>query len=325
MTNMYKRICANEYVQKNMTQAMLKIPEKALLNAITTVLSHYITETDPYILFNGLLEVLLDMTDSEYGFIGEVFYTDENKPYIKSYATTNIAWSEKTRELYNETKRKGMIFSKTDSLYGSVLKTGQLVISNDPAVDPRRFGLPEGHPPLNTFMGIPFYGGGKLLGCVGIANRDNGYHKMLAESLQPFLITCGNLIQAYQNNIKHQQVETELQRYKERLLTLDKCTSLGSDYEFAHDQQTLTKKGQTVFLTKKELKLLEVLIIHLNRPAQYPIIEQHIWENVLVGESSLRSLLRRVRHKLPELTIKTVSGVGYMLTVPDTLSQKYHK
>ena len=226
-----------------MKQSEPQIPEKLLLNAITTVLSHYITETNPYILFNGLLETLLEITNSEYGFIGEVFYTDENKPYIKSYATTNIAWSEKTRCLYKKTKQKGMIFSKINSLYGSVLKTGQLVISNNPATDPRRFGLPEGHPPLNAFMGVPFYAGGKLLGCVGIANRKNGYHKTLAESLQPFLITCGNLIQAYRNNIKHQQVETELHRYKKRLSILDKNISLGSNYEFNHSHLTLTKNG----------------------------------------------------------------------------------
>jgi hypothetical protein len=52
------------------------IPEKELLSAITTVLSHYIAETDPYILFCGLLDSLLEMTDSEYGFIGEIFYID---------------------------------------------------------------------------------------------------------------------------------------------------------------------------------------------------------------------------------------------------------
>lgn len=300
-----------------MKQSTPQIPEKLLLNAITTVLSHYITETDPYVLFSGLLEILLEITDSEYGFIGEVFYTENNAPYIKSYATSNIAWSQMTRRLYDETKRKGMIFSKPHSLYGSVLKTGQLVISNSPATDPRRFGLPEGHPPLNSFMGIPFYGGGKLLGCVGIANRENGYHKMLAESLQPFLITCGNLIQAYQNNIKHQQVETELSRYKERLFVLNKNTQLGSSYEFNHSQLILLKNGQAVFLTKKELKLLEVLIINQDRPAQYDVIEKHIWENILVGESSLRSLLRRLRQKLPDLSITTISGVGYMLNSPD--------
>ncbi|MCW8929819.1 MAG: GAF domain-containing protein [Gammaproteobacteria bacterium] len=308
-----------------MNQSEQQIPEKLLLNAITTVLSQYITETDPYILFNGLLDVLLEITESEYGFIGEIFYTDENKPYIKSYATTNIAWSEKTRRLYEETKKKGMIFSKIDSLYGSVIKTGQLVISNNPNTDSRRFGLPEGHPPLNAFMGIPFYGGGKLLGIVGVANRKNGYHKALAESLQPFLMSCGNLIQAYQNNIKHKQVETELNRYKERLLVLDKNTLLGSNYEFNHSLLTLTKNGQTVLLTKKELKLLEILMINCDHPTQYLTIEKHVWENVIVGESSLRSLLRRLRNKLPDLTIKTITGIGYMLVSPDVLSQKNHK
>jgi len=66
-------------------------------------------------------------------------------------------------------------------------------------------------------------------------------------------------------------------------------------------------------------------VINRNIPAQYLSIEKHIWEDVIVGESSLRSLLRRVRKKLPELTIKTVSGVGYMLVVPEILSQKNHK
>ncbi len=292
-----------------------QISEQALLNAITTVLSQYIAETDPYVLFNGLLDVLLEISDSEYGFIGEVFYTQDNQPYIKSYATTNIAWSEKTRALYNETRRKGMIFSKTDSLYGAVLKTGQLVISNDPAQDPRRCGLPQGHPPLNTFMGMPFYGGGRLLGCVGIANRNNGYHKILADALQPFLITCGNLIQAYRNNIKHMQIETELLRYKERLMILDKISHLGSGYEFNHSRYTLSQNGQVVLLTKKELKLLDVLALNLNHPVSYSDIEQFVWGNIVVGESSLRSLLRRLRKKLPDLNIKTIAGVGYMLIV----------
>ncbi len=291
------------------------ISEKLLLNAITTVLSHYITETDPYILFNGLLDTLLDITESEYGFIGEIFFTKEKQPFIKSYATTNISWSEETQCLYEKTKRNGMIFSKPNSLYGAVIKTGQLVISNAPASDPRRYGLPKGHPPLNAFMGIPFYGGGELLGMVGLANRGSGYHKILAESLQPFLITCGNLIQAYRNNLKHQQVETELNKYKKRLLILDKSTDLDSGYCFNHSPLRLTKEQHTISLTRKELKLLEILIIHANVPCPRSLIEEHIWANVIVGESSLRSLLRRLRNKLPEISIKTISGVGYMLKI----------
>ncbi len=300
-----------------MNQPASHIPEKELLNAITTLLSQYIAETDPYILFNGLLEMLLEMTASEYGFIGEVLSDDNGAPFIKNYATTNIAWNKKTRELFDRTKRNGMIFSKINSLYGSVLKTGQLVIINTPSTDPRRFGLPEGHPPLHAFMGIPFYGGGKVLGCVGIANRKDGYHKILAESLQPFLITCGNLIRSYKINIKQLQIEEELYRYKKRLLVLvDQSSSLGSGYTFNHSQQTLTQNGQIVLLTKMEVKLLEILVLHLDQVVQHLPIENHVWGDILVGESSLRSLIRRLRKKLPELTITSVSGVGYMLQRP---------
>lgn len=294
-----------------------RISEYSLLASITAVLSQYITETNPYILFNGLLNILLEITDSEYGFIGEVFYTENNEPYIKSYATTNIAWSEETRRLYDETRKKGMLFSRLDSLYGAVLKTGQLVVSNQPATDPRSCGLPHGHPPLAAFMGMPFYSGGKLLGVAGIANRANGYGQILAESLQPFLVTCGNLIQAYRNNLKNQQIEIELQKYKERLSVIDVGVRLGFGYEFGGLPPILTLNGQPVLLTKKELDLLNQLVINKNRPVHYSVIEKYIWEGVIVGESSLRSLVLRLRRKLPELTIQSVSGTGYMLASKD--------
>jgi len=301
------------------------IAEKQILNAITSSLSQYISETDPYILFNGLLETLLTITQSEYGFIGEVFYDAQKHPYIKSYATTNISWSQATEQLYNENKRKGMIFSKISTLYGSVLKTGQLVIANQPSTDPRSGGLPTGHPPLNTFMGIPFYGAGELLGMVGLANRKNGYDEILAESLKPFLISCGNLIQAYRNNIKHQQVEKELSKYKDRLVELNAAIVLGYSYEFSSSPPQLTKNGQAVFLTRKELLLLEILSTTPDQTIPYTLLEKHIWKDIIVGESSLRSLLRHLRKKIPELTIKTVSGHGYMLITETPLSQKSHK
>ncbi len=291
------------------------VSEKQLLQAVTTVLSHYIAETNPYILFNGLLDTLLDITDSEYGFIGEIFFTEDNQPYIQSYATTNIAWNQETQDLYEETKRKGMIFARPNSLYGAVLKTGQQVISNQPATDPRACGVPEGHPPLNAFMGLPFYGGGELLGVVGIANRTSGYQHELAESLQPFLTTCGNLILGYRSNLKHQQIELELAKYKDRLATINEDISLGAGYLFRISPPTLLQNDQPVLLTKKELALLSILADNINRPTPYTTLERQIWEDLIVSESSLRSLVRRLRKKIPELTVKNASGIGYMLIV----------
>lgn len=306
-----------------------------LTNAITHALTQFIAEANPYILFNGLLDSLLKLTESEYGFIGEVFYNNTGKPYIQSYATTNISWSQETRELYEKTEQQGLTFSKLNTLYGAILKTGKFVISNDPANDPRSGGLPKGHPPLNKFLGIPFFSGDSLLGVVGIANRKAGYDESLIEYLDPFLTTCGNLIQAYRNNQQRQMVELELQSYKRRLSALmakraetdtQQSTnpppsqdappiSLGNGYAYIEDQQTLILNNEVLPLTKKESLLLQLLVEHRNQITDHRTIEPFVWKDVVVSESSIRALVLRLRKKLPGVTIKTISGIGFLLAI----------
>lgn len=298
-----------------------------LTNAISQALSQFIAEANPYILFNGLLDNLLRLTESEYGFIGEVFYNNTGQPYIQSYATTNISWSKGTRELYEKTEKQGLTFSKLNTLYGEILKTGKYVISNNPASDPRSGGLPKGHPPLNKFLGVPFFSGDSLLGVVGIANRESGYDESLIEYLKPFLSTCGNLIQAYRNNQQKQVVEKELESYKRRLAALfekqasvaDKeamtAITLGESYVYHEDQQTLTQFGEVIALTKKESLLLHLLATHRNQIIDHQKIEAFVWKDIIVSESSLRALVLRLRKKIPGITIKTISGVGFLLAI----------
>jgi len=305
-----------------------------LTNAITQALTQFIAEANPYILFNGLLDNLLRLTESEYGFIGEVFYNNTGQPYIQSYATTNISWSKETSDLYQKTEKQGLTFSKLNTLYGEILKTGKFVISNDPANDPRSGGLPKGHPPLNRFLGIPFFSGDGLLGVVGIANRQSGYDESLIEYLRPFLSTCGNLIQAYRNNQQRQMVEQELLSYKRRLAALitkreeaDNNQSatrqdddrpaviLGNGYTYVEKHNTLLFNNEVLPLTKKESLLLQLLVKHRNQVTDHRTIESFVWKDVVVSESSIRALVLRLRKKLPDITIKTISGVGFLLAV----------
>ena len=39
-------------------------------------------------------------------------------------------------------------------LWGQVIKTGHSLIANDPQGHPQSVGLPEGHPPLASFLGV---------------------------------------------------------------------------------------------------------------------------------------------------------------------------
>ncbi|HHK74029.1 MAG TPA: winged helix family transcriptional regulator, partial [Rhizobiales bacterium] len=143
----------------------------------------------------------------------------------------------------------------------------------------------------------------------------SGYQPELAEALQPFLMTCGSLIEAYRTNVRHKQIETELNRYKKRLQSLETVVKLGNGYEFSQNPTLMRRHGEAILLTRKELKLLELLISRHNTPVTHDQILDHVWSDINVGEASIRSLVRRIRLKLPKLPVKTVSGIGYLLEI----------
>ena len=162
--------------------------------------------------FDKLLTDILDLTDSEYGFIGEVLNTPEGLPYVKTYAITDIAWSAETRAFYAANAPQGMEFHNLETLFGAALTSGEPVIANDPVHDPRSGGLPEGHPALNAFLGIPIQHGGEWIAMLGIANRPGGYDQKLMDFLQPLLVTLGQLTDAARTQRRYRADQAELAR-----------------------------------------------------------------------------------------------------------------
>ncbi|MFN9176238.1 MAG: PAS domain S-box protein, partial [Synechocystis sp.] len=202
-----------------------------LLKTITKAQAQFIIAADRLTIFEELLTDLLDLTNSEYGFIGEVLFRDDGTavleeslmtikgvPYLKAHSITNIAWDEATQKLYEENYQTGMEFTNMNTLFGAVIMTGKPVIANSPRTDPRRGGTPNGHPPLDAFLGLPFFRGDALMGMVGIANRPGGYDEEIIAFLNPFLITCSNLIEGYRGDRQRRQAEAQLQLTNEELL-----------------------------------------------------------------------------------------------------------
>ncbi|MFZ9932262.1 MAG: PAS domain S-box protein [Chthoniobacterales bacterium] len=167
-------------------------------------------------MFDRLLAEILDYTQSEYGFIGEVLYDDKGEPYLQTHAITNIAWNEETRKLYNEHKKSGLIFRNLHTLFGAAMTTGEPVIANHPATDPRRGGLPHGHPAMNSFLGIPFRYGEKLVGMVGVANRPGGYDEEYVRELTPLTASCAALIHAMRLDAERSATRQSLTREQDR-------------------------------------------------------------------------------------------------------------
>ena len=134
---------------------------------------------------------MLALTDSEYGFIGEIRFSDQGSPFLKTFAISNIAWDEATKAFYEQNAPKGMEFHNLATLFGAPMASGEPVIANDPGSDPRRGGLPAGHPALDAFLGCPVWHNGQLVAMFGLANRPGGYDHALLEFLDPLVATIG--------------------------------------------------------------------------------------------------------------------------------------
>ena len=190
----------------------------AMLDAIRQAQARFIVDAASRESFGDLLDILLSITDSEYGFIGEVFHTDDGAPYLRTHSITNIAWNEETLAFYEKyTAEEGMEFRNLNTLFGEVLKTGESVIANDPVNDPRAGGLPPGHPAMHSFMGLPFSFNGRMVGMIGVANNPAGYSVELVDWLTPFLSTCATLIVGYRNSKEREQAERSLQEANNNL------------------------------------------------------------------------------------------------------------
>lgn len=219
----------------------------SMLDNVSRIQSQFILDGDAGAAFDALLEQILLMTDSEYGFIGEINHQDDGTPFLRTQAITNIAWNTETRSFYEENAPTGLEFFNLKTLFGSVITSGKPVIANDAMSDSRGGGIPEGHPPLNAFLGMPFHIGQRLAGMIGIANRPGGYDKEIMQRLEPLLATCGNLVGALESTRQRVAAEEALREANDRL---------------GETVEQMTKRNEEVMLLSKLEELMQACDTH---------------------------------------------------------------
>lgn len=228
-----------------------------MLEAVRRAQAIFIETDDKRSAFEGLLAAFLELTGSGYGFVGEVHYGDDGAPYLLTHAITNIAWDEASRRLYQSQMDAGMAFRKLRSLFGQAMVTGQPVLANAPASDPRAGGLPPGHPALDAFLGIPLAAGDRLVAMVCLANRPGGYHAEDIEFLQPLLGAVRQLVLAWRGHAERQRTRAALEAATRELT--EKSESLQATLDSIG--QGLTKvdaSGRILVYNRRVVELLDL-------------------------------------------------------------------
>lgn len=205
-----------------------EIKELKSLDAINRAQALYIAKTDPSIVFSELLESLLPLTGSEYGFIGEVSHDPVNGlPFLRVLAVSSSVWNEGMVAIHNRMASKTMEFRKLETLIGAILTGGKTVISNDILSDPRSGGMPEGHINVNSFIGVPIYVEERLAGVLGIANRQGGYDQKIEGELKSLIRACSVIFESVEGAKSREAAENAgKERAEELRLLINSLPSL---------------------------------------------------------------------------------------------------
>ncbi len=101
------------------------------------------------------------------------------------------------------------------------------------------------------------------------------------------------------------------------LLAHNDVVDLGLEYQFDKNRRVLVKEGKTIFLTKKELLFISVLVKNLGVFVLHDDIKRHVWTNKKVTDSAIRTFIKRVREKTDKEFIKNIPGLGYKINMEE--------
>ncbi len=148
-----------------------------------------------------VLENAKRLTGSRFGYVG----------YIEQ-ETGNLVCPTMTRDVWDvcQIDDKDIVFEKFGGLWGWVLENEEVVLTNEPELDHRSTGIPEGHIPIERFLSSPAVIGDELVGQIALANAGEDY---LEKDLK-FVKRMANI---YSLAVRHTRSQAELQLYADQL------------------------------------------------------------------------------------------------------------
>lgn len=159
---------AMDITEQKLAEETIKRKEQ-VSRAINQIFSKSMTCKTEEAVAKMALQISEELTESKFGFIGEI----NTMGKFDTIALSDPGWDVCKIEGSQVTMLiKGM---EIQGLWGMVLQDGKSHIVNDPEAHTGRVGIPKGHPPLTSYLGVPFLRNGKAVGMISLANKEKGY------------------------------------------------------------------------------------------------------------------------------------------------------
>jgi len=114
-----------------------------------------------------VLEEAIAITESRIGYI--YHYDEDTEEFILN------SWSRSAMSQCEVQAPRTVYQLRQTGLWGEAVRRRAPVVTNDFDSAPERRGLPSGHVPLRRFLTIPVFVDGRIVGVVGVANKERDY------------------------------------------------------------------------------------------------------------------------------------------------------
>lgn len=184
-------------------QAELEIKRHGkLMEGINQVFQEALTcETEGEVVVK-CLEVAEKLTDSEFGFFGEINEHGRLDDRVLSPPAWDLCETPNSEELLKD--------MEIVSYWGRTITEEKSQIVNDPDSDPDRRGLPDGHPPITSFLGVPLKQGLKTMGMIALANKKTGYSEIDMKNIETLSVV-------FVETLMRKKAEVRLKEYVKNL------------------------------------------------------------------------------------------------------------
>lgn len=188
---------------------LLDAKQRQLLSFINKAQAFYLQQHDLSAACRQILSELLELADSQFAFIGQM-RRQQGKERLYIHAITELAWNEQSDQLVQQYQQGNLYFDRFDNLFGQVITTGKVVLTNQPAQHPAARGTPSGHPKIFRFLGLPIRIKQELVGMIGLANKSTLYAEADAHFLQPLCDALAGLYYAVSLEEARHKAEQQL-------------------------------------------------------------------------------------------------------------------
>ena len=182
---------------------------RKLLDVIIQSQQAFILKGDPQPALGVLLESVLNLTESEYGFVGENLGQSDEKLRFRNRAILDLSTSQLTdADASHETELQDDAVD-LDRSVGSILASGKAVNFDQRSELLQTAWLPENHPRIHTLIYLPVSAGQNLIGIIGLANRKNGYTDFDVKRIKPLLEASAHLLMVSRERYLREKIEQE--------------------------------------------------------------------------------------------------------------------